>query len=155
RLSTNDFYKGMEEVTVEAPLHDLPVFARAGGIIPMQSVVQSTSQKPSPILELHIYNGKKPNSFLYYEDDGTTYQYEKGEFYKRSITFDPVKKSIVLGKVEGSFQSKFSDIRLVLHSFGELMTLKSGAKDYTLKLKSSKERTVELPMTNDEMILNY
>jgi len=106
-------------------------------------------------LDLHIYYGTIPGSFLYYEDDGNTYAYEKDTFYKRTITFDPVKKSISLSKVEGSFASRFSAIRLVLHSFGDVMTLKSEGKDFSLKLKSSMERTVEIPLTNSEMKLTY
>jgi alpha-glucosidase len=155
RLSSGELFKGNDEVIVNAPLDDLPVFVKASGILPLQSVIQSTTQKPSSTLELHIYNGDKTNSFIYYEDDGTTYQYEKGEFYKRLITFDPVKRSISLSKVEGSFTSKFSSIRLVLHSFGEVMTLNGDGKDYTLKLKSSKERTAEIPLDNSEMKLSY
>ena len=63
RLSTGEYYKGNVEVTVDAPLNDLPVFVRASGIIPMQSDIQYTAQKPSPTLELHIYNGAVPNTF--------------------------------------------------------------------------------------------
>jgi len=155
RLSSGKYYNGDTEVTVDAPLNDLPVFAKASGIIPMQSVVQSTSRKPSPTLDLHIYYGDKLGSFLYYEDDGITYAYEKETFYKRTITFDPVKKSISLSKVEGSFASRFSAIRLVLHSFENVMTLKSEGKDFSLKLRSTTEKTVEIPLTNSEMKLTY
>jgi alpha-glucosidase len=153
RLTTGANYAGDEEITVDAPLSDLPVFVKAGGIIPMQSVVQSTSQKPSPILELHVYMGEHPNNFLYYEDDGITYQFEKGDFYKRLITYDPVKKFISLGKVEGSFPSRFTRIYLILHSFGEILNIEANGKAYSLKLKSPRERTAEIPLTNDEMII--
>lgn len=155
RLSSGKYYNGDTEVTVDAPLNDLPVFAKASGIIPMQSVVQSTSRKPSPTLDLHIYYGDKFGSFLYYEDDGNTYAYEKETFYKRTITFDPLKKSISFSKVEGSFASRFSAIRLVLHSFENVMTLKSEGKDFSLKLRSNTEKTVEIPLTNSEMKLTY
>ena len=155
RLSTGEFYKGGTEVTVEAPLSDLPVFVKASGIIPMQSDVQFTAQKPSSTLELNIYNGTKPNTFNYYEDDGLTYQFENGQYFSRTVTFDPVKKQISLSKAEGSFISKFTSIRLVLHSFGDIMTLRSGETEYSLKLRSSLERFVEIPVGRDEVVIKY
>ncbi|MCX6306910.1 MAG: glycoside hydrolase family 31 protein [Bacteroidetes bacterium] len=156
RLSSGEFYKGSSEVTVDAPLNDLPVFVKASGIIPMQSDIQFTAQKPDPTLDVHVYNGDKPNSFIYYEDDGLTYQFETGQYFQRTITFDPVKKQIIFSKAEGNFVSKFTSIRIVLHSFGEMMTLRCGGKDYSVKIKSLNERTVEIPAGNkEEAVYSY
>ena len=156
RLSSGEYYNGNAEVTVDAPLNDLPVFVKASGIIPMQSDVQFTAQKPSPVMELHIYNGVKPNSFTYYEDDGLTTQFEQGQYFRRTITFDPGMKEVRFSKVDGSYVSKFTSIRFVLHSFGDLMTIYTGDKDYSLKLKSGTERSVEMPFTSrDEIIIRY
>ena len=150
RFSTGEYYKGQVEVTVNAPLNDLPVFVKASGIIPMQSDIQYTDQKPSATMDLHIYNGDKPNSFVYYEDDGATFQYENGQFYRRNITFDPLRKQIVFSKPEGTYVSRFTSVRLVLHSFDDLMTVRCDGKDYSVKLKSTKERTVEIPIGSNE-----
>ncbi len=156
RLSSGEFYKGNMEVTVDAPPDDLPVFVKSPGIIPMQSDVQYTAQKPSPVMELHIYNGEKTGSFVYYEDDGLTYQFENGQYLRRIITFDPLRKVITLSKAEGSFISKFTSIRLILHSFGEVMTVRSGGKEYSLKLKSVNERSTEIPLgSGEEMVVDY
>ncbi len=155
RLSGGEFFKGNSEVTVDAPLNDLPVFVKASGILPMQSDIQHTSQKPSPIMDLHIYNGDKANSFVYYEDDGSTYQYEKGEYFRRTITFDPVSRAIRFSKAEGSLASKFTTIRLILHSFDDVMTIRSDENDYSIKLKSVNERTVEVPINNSETEFRY
>jgi alpha-glucosidase len=155
RLSSGEYYKGNSEVVVNAPLNDLPVFVKASGIIPMQSDIQFTAQKPSPTLELHIYNGEKPNSFTYYEDDGQTYQFENGQFYRRMITFDPLNKTIRLAKPEGAFTTKFTTFRLVLHAFDDVMTVKSNGKDYSVKLKSTKARFVEIPVSSETMVISY
>ncbi|MCX6251006.1 MAG: glycoside hydrolase family 31 protein [Bacteroidetes bacterium] len=154
RLSSNAKYQGNTEVIVEAPLNDLPVFVKASGIIPMQSVIEYTAQKPSVALELHIYNGKTPSSFTFYEDDGTTYSYENGSYYKRMIIFDPRTKTITLAKSEGSFDSKFSAIHLILHDFSE-MGIKVDEKDYTLKMKSKTEKMVEFPLSLDRVEIRY
>jgi alpha-glucosidase len=152
RLSSGEFYKGQSEVIVDAPLNDLPVFVKASGIIPMQSAIQYTAQKPSPVMELHVYNGEKLNSFVYYEDDGLTYQFENGQYFRRTITFDPGQKLISFSEAEGSFASKFTSIRLVLHSFDDVMTLRSAGKDYQVKLKSVQERVVEIPAGGGEEV---
>jgi len=117
RLSTDEKLKGGKIVTVASPLTDLPVFVKAGSIIPMQSVTQSSAAKSDGILQLHIWNGKEANEFVYYEDDGSSYDYEQGAYYKRTITFDPKRKTVTLSAVEGSFQSKYHQINLELHGF--------------------------------------
>ncbi|WPV00027.1 glycoside hydrolase family 31 protein [Mucilaginibacter sp. cycad4] len=118
RLSSNEFYEGEQIVNVPAPLTDLPVFVKAGSIIPMQSVVQSTNDKGDGLLQIHIWNGNEANCFVYYEDDGISYDYERGVYYKRVIRFDPVNKSISLSAVEGAFKSRFTQLKFVLHGFG-------------------------------------
>ena len=96
RMTDDRLYNGNTEAAVDSPLDDLPVFVKSGGIIPLQSVIQNTSETPSPVLEIHIYNGKAPNTFMYYEDDGITYNYESGQYYRRLISFDPLSKSIII-----------------------------------------------------------
>ncbi|WP_343689756.1 TIM-barrel domain-containing protein [Chitinophaga sp.] len=102
-------------------MHELPVYIKAGSIVPMQSLVQSTAEQPNDTLYLHIYKGDTANAIVYYEDDGQTYDYEKGSYYKRTIHYE---HQLVLDKVEGSYKSKFSNISLILHGFGALQQIK-------------------------------
>ena len=156
RMSSGDFFRGCTEITVDAPLNDLPVFIKASAIIPMQSDIQFTDQKPSPTLDIHIYNGEVPNSFAYYEDDGSTYQYENSQFYKRTIYFDPLKKTLSFSQPEGNLNSKFSSYRIILHSFDKVTQINTAGKNYSLKTTSQKERMVEIP--NDEkkeIVISY
>ena len=156
RLSSGDFYKGNLEVTVDAPLNDLPVFVKASGIIPMQSDIQNTSQKPSPVMDIHIYNGHQINSFLYYEDDGLTYNYETGQYFHRTITLDPQKKSLIFSKPEGNFPSKFSAYRIILHAFNDVTSVKHGSREVLLKDIGNNERIFEIPAgLNEEIIITY
>jgi len=117
RLSSDERFYGNQSVTVASPLTDLPVFIKAGGIVPMQNVIQSTNEAGDGILQIHIWNGVEPNSFVYYEDDGTTYSYQEGAYYKRTIIFNPQKKEVMFGAVEGSLVSKYSKLRIVWHGF--------------------------------------
>ncbi|PWK74138.1 alpha-glucosidase [Mucilaginibacter oryzae] len=119
RFGSDKIYEGGQVIHVPSPLTDLPVFIKAGGIIPMQSGVQNTSEQGDGILYIHVWNGAEPNSFVYYEDDGTSYDYEQGVYYKRLISFDPVKIVLRLSPVQGVFKSRFEQLRIVLHGFGE------------------------------------
>jgi alpha-glucosidase len=124
---------------------------KESGIIPMQGVIQNTTEKPSPVMELHIYQGDETNSFAYFEDDGETYNYENGGFYKRLITYDPLTRSIRFSKTEGAFPSKFSSVNLVLHDFGNMNRIKINGQEFEMKLTTGKERVIEFPL-KDEMI---
>jgi alpha-glucosidase len=120
RLSNDDEqYKGGNSYNVNSPLTNLPVFVKAGSVIPMQCVIQNTKEKGDGVLYLHVWKGETGSEYVYYEDDGETYQYEQNSFYKRNITFNPEESSIELSAVEGSFKSKFSKIQIELHGFGK------------------------------------
>lgn len=114
---TGKKYEGNTEVAVDCPLEKLPVFAKAGSIIPMQGVVQSTMEKPSDTLFVHVYFGKNKTDYFYYEDDGSSYNYEKGDSLIKQIAFDPKMKQIRLYEPWGNYQSKFKKIQLILHGF--------------------------------------
>jgi alpha-glucosidase len=109
---------GNQEKIIQLAINKLPVYVKGGSIIPQQSLIQSTSQKPGDTLTVHVYKGEVSNSFVYYEDDGKSYAYEKGVFYKRQISFDPVKKEIVFHQTEGSYKTNFHFLKIALHGFG-------------------------------------
>jgi alpha-glucosidase len=133
RLSTGEKFKGGKATTVPAPLTDLPVFIKAGAIIPMQNVIQSTAEKGDGILEMNVWYGDKANNFVYYEDDGASYDYQRGAYYKREISFDPAKGEIILSKVEGSFTSKYDRVKLVLHGFKASKSIRVNGKELKSK----------------------
>jgi alpha-glucosidase len=123
RVSTGKVYDGGQSHFVASPLNDLPVFVKESAIIPMQSIVQNTKEKGDGVLYLHVWNGSNNNSFVYYEDDGNTYNYEKSEFYKRTISYLPQSNQIVLEAREGGYSSRFDKIKLVLHNFEKPVTV--------------------------------
>ncbi len=108
---------GNQEKVIPLKINKLPVYVKGGSIIPMQSLVQTTAQKPVDTLFVHIYNGNTANRFVYYEDDGKSFDYKKGSYYKRAISFEPVGHNIVFDTVEGNYQSRFKHIKLILHGF--------------------------------------
>jgi len=68
--------KGGQTVAVAAPIDTLPLFVRAGSIVPLGAPVESTHQ-PQAIAQIRVYPGAD-SSFTLFSDDGTTYAYEKG-----------------------------------------------------------------------------
>ncbi len=143
RLGTDEKFTGKQVIHADAPLDDLPVFIKAGGIVPMQNLVQSTSEKGDGVLNVHIWYSEKANSFIYYEDDGATYDYEKGIYYKRTFHFDTEKRMIWLSEVEGSFVSKFETTILHLHGF---KSVSSSAKRKDINQSQTENPIV---LTND------
>ena len=117
RFSTDEYFEGEQIVNVSAPLNDLPVFVKGGAIIPMQSLIQSTADECDGVLYIHVWKGAAANELVYYEDDGTSYDYENGNYYKRMISFEPEDRTVILSAVEGTRLSKYKKMQLILHGF--------------------------------------
>jgi len=101
----------------------------------MQTIVQSTTEKPSDTLFVHVYFGSKASVYNYYEDDGLTYAYEKGNFLESKMSFQPVDKKIVIEALTAnSYSSKFKTIAVILHGFEQVANqLKVNGKAVTPK----------------------
>ncbi len=119
RMSDDKVYEGGQSYMVPAPIDDVPVFVKEGAIIPMQSVVQNTKKKGDGILYLHVWKGNSSTSFTYYEDDGETYDYEKGRSVTRLINYLPVENAIKLNGEEGNYHSRFNTIKVIYHGEGK------------------------------------
>ncbi len=73
---TNERIKGGQTITANAPIDTIPLFVRAGSIVPLGSPIQSTDQTQA-IASVRVYPGADA-SFTLFSDDGSTYAYEKG-----------------------------------------------------------------------------
>jgi len=119
---TDTKYTGQQEVVAECPVDKLPVYVKAGSMIPMQSPVQSTSELPSDTLLIHLYKSDQTSDLVwdYYEDDGVTYAFVDGEFFTRKMVYKPSINEVVFKTIEGKCSSKFKQIQLVFHGFENL-----------------------------------
>ncbi len=66
---------------------DIPVFVRAGSIVATQPVEDYVDQLAIKEVVLDVFPAKEPARFVYYDDDGVTYAYERGIYYRQPITF--------------------------------------------------------------------
>ncbi len=133
-LYSGELMSGGQTKIVPSPLYKLPVFVKASAIIPGQKALSSLSIGKVDTLDIHIYNGNIKNEFVLYEDDGNSYDFEKGKYYLRTIAFNPGEKSINLKKITGVFLPTYKAIKLILHGFNK-------ENHYTLnnqKIKSTK-----------------
>ncbi|HTW60548.1 MAG TPA: TIM-barrel domain-containing protein [Terracidiphilus sp.] len=73
---TNERVRGGQTITVSAPIDTIPLFVRAGSIVPLGTRIESTHD-PQSIAQVRVYPGADA-SFTLFNDDGTTYAYEKG-----------------------------------------------------------------------------
>jgi len=125
-----------EAFTVSAPLEQIPVFVRAGSVIPMGPHIQYVDEKTDPI-EIRVYTGAD-GAFTLYEDEGTNYGYENGAFSEISFRWDDAAKTLTIGRRNGSFpgmlQNRRFDIAAVRPGYGagmELSPVYTASVDYS------------------------
>ena len=99
---TGSYIAGDERLTVDAPYSRMPLYVRAGSIVPFGPDMQWSDEKPADNIRLYVYAGHDAD-FTLYEDDGVTYGYEKGFFATIPIHWDDASRTLTLGTREGSF----------------------------------------------------
>jgi alpha-D-xyloside xylohydrolase len=99
---TGQTLSGGQNVDAPAPVETIPLYIKAGSIIPMGPYLQYATEKPAETLEIRIYPGAN-GSFVLYEDENDTYNYEKGVFSTISFKWDDAKHQITIGNRNGEF----------------------------------------------------
>ena len=115
-----DYWTGrkvsMSQPTVIHPMLDLlPVYARAGSIIPRQPIVQSTVDIPQGPLELLVYPGPHCHGSLY-SDDGETFAYKHGDFLRESFTCNVTANAVDIHMTrQGPYKPWWTKIELTVY----------------------------------------
>ncbi len=99
---TGEKYTGGREVVTPAPMETLPLYVRAGSIVPLGPVVQYATENPEAPYEIRIYPGADAK-FTIYEDDNETYNYEKGQRATYDLVWNDAAKTLTVGARQGSF----------------------------------------------------
>ncbi|MGQ8366210.1 TIM-barrel domain-containing protein [Glaciecola sp. 1036] len=99
---TGKSYQGGQTIEASAPLTRMPLFVKAGSIIPTGPAIQTVYEKPDAPILLTIYAGED-GEYALYEDDGKSYDYEKGEFSFVQINYDDNAKTVSFSQREGGF----------------------------------------------------
>jgi alpha-glucosidase len=112
---TGERSAGGTTIKVDPPLDTLPVYVRAGTILPEQPVVQNVDEAPRGPLELKVYLGPECGGSLYM-DDGNTFAYQKGEFLRTHFTCElsSGQVKVNISAPEGSYRPWFKEVRLTV-----------------------------------------
>lgn len=103
-----DFYSGQHHLggqTIEAfaPYERMPLFVKAGSIIPVGPALQYTHEKKPEEITLYVYAGADAE-FTLYEDEGTNYNYEQGKYSKINLAYDDGTRRLVIAARQGTFE---------------------------------------------------
>ena len=105
---TGNYYEGGQTRTVAAPYERMPLFMRAGSIIPFGPAMEWCDEKPADAIRLYVYAGADAD-FTLYEDDGLTYAYEKGAFSTIPLHWDDAARTLTIGERSGSFPGMLAE----------------------------------------------
>ncbi len=116
--------EGGRSLTADAPFERIPVYVRAGQIVPMGPDIQYTAEDDGSTLTLRVYAGSDAEYALY-EDDGVSYGYERGEYSWIPFSWDDAKGVLTIGGREGSFpgMARVKSITVEVVSASGLRTL--------------------------------
>jgi alpha-glucosidase len=105
-------------IRVPSELASLPVYVRAGSILPIAPLVESTSETPTGPLTLRVYVGE-PCAGELYQDDGKTYAYQQGDFLRMKFSCEKSADGLVMkiGPHEGSYPSWWKNIRAEIYGW--------------------------------------
>ncbi len=100
---SNAQYEGGQTIQRLCPIDIMPVFVKAGTVLPFGPEVQYSSEKPWDELEIRVYPGAN-GEFTLYEDEGDNYNYEKGKFSEIKFSWDDAGHALTIAPRKGSFK---------------------------------------------------
>jgi alpha-D-xyloside xylohydrolase len=128
---SGDRMDGNQEIEADAPLDHIPLYVRAGSVLPLGPEIEYAEQKADPI-ELRIYPGAD-SEFDLYEDEGDNYNYEKGAWAVIPIQWDDRTRTLTIKARQGSFPNMIEERRIMVvlvnanHGSGGTVTAKPDA----------------------------
>lgn len=110
---TNEVQEGGKNITVETTLGRIPLFVRAGSVVPVGPDVQYSGEKAWDNLTVCVYPGADGN-FTLYEDEFDNYNYEKGAYTEIPMTWDDSKRTLTIGSRKGGYTGMLAKRQFVV-----------------------------------------
>jgi alpha-D-xyloside xylohydrolase len=112
---TGKMIPGGQTIEAAAPIETIPLYIKAGSIVPMGPYLQYATEKVADPVELRIYPGADA-SFVLYEDENDTYNYEQGKYATIEMNWNEASKILTIGDRKGEFPGMLKDrtFRVVL-----------------------------------------
>ena len=131
---TNKLYKGGQTVTLETTLDRVPMFVRAGSILPLGPEMQYVGEKAWDNLELRVYPGAD-GSFTLYEDEGDNYNYERGVYSTITFVWNDKARTLTIGSRQGEYPGMLTSRQFtVILPDGQSQTVDYQGTETTVKL---------------------
>jgi alpha-D-xyloside xylohydrolase len=105
---TGEKHSGGQKINKEAPLDIMPLYVKAGSILPVGPKVQYSSEKKWDNLNIYVYEGAN-GEFTLYEDENDNYNYEKGAYSTITFIWNDAKKTLTISDRKGSFQGMLAE----------------------------------------------
>ncbi|MCR4764867.1 MAG: DUF5110 domain-containing protein [Bacteroidaceae bacterium] len=99
---TGKFIQGGQQLTVEAPYEHIPLYVKAGSIVPFGPDIQYAMEKQPDVITLYVYGGAD-GDFTLYEDEGANYAYEQGKCATISFHYNDADGKLSIADREGDF----------------------------------------------------
>ncbi len=133
-------FAGGQRITAATPIDQIPLYLRAGSIIPCGPDVQYHNEKPCDPLEIEIYAGAD-GSFVLYEDEGDSYRYEQGAFSEIAFTWTEelqrLDVSIRHGEFPGMLSTRTFVLRLIADGVSRERTIEYNGEPISIDFPSS------------------
>lgn len=133
-----EFVAGGQWKKVDAPYERMPLYVRAGSIVPMGEVMQYTDEKPADNLTIYVYTGAD-GEFTLYEDEGVNYNYEKGKYSEIEFEWDDDARELKVSDREGRYDGMLTE-----REFHFVLVDKDGAHEPVSIYYTGKENKVRL-----------
>ncbi|MBQ8988116.1 MAG: DUF5110 domain-containing protein [Prevotella sp.] len=131
---TNQRLKGGQSVTLQTALDRVPMFVRAGSILPLGPEMQYVGEQSWNNLELRVYPGADGN-FLLYEDEGDNYNYEKGQYATIPFLWNDWARTLTIGARQGSYEGMILSRQFtVILPNGQSRQIDYNGNEITIKL---------------------
>jgi alpha-D-xyloside xylohydrolase len=105
---TGEKFPGGQTIDAPAPIETIPLFIRAGSIVPMGPFLQYATEKAADPLEIRIYPGAN-GTFTLYEDENDNYNYEKGSLATIAFQWNDATRTFSVGKRQGSYPGMINE----------------------------------------------
>lgn len=130
---TEELYKGGSNVTVETKFDEVPMFVKAGSIIPFAPVMQYAEESKWSNLDIVVYPGADAE-FVLYEDEGDNYNYEDGVYSTITFKWNDRQKKLTIGAVQGSYPDMLTNRKFNVRVVGQdnIITVDYNGKEISL-----------------------
>ena len=131
---TGKQYRGGQRLELSTSLNRVPMFVRAGSILPLGPEMQYTGEKPWDNLEIRLYPGAD-GTFMLYEDEGDTYNYERGIYSTIPFHWNDRSHTLTIGNRQGQYPGMLTNRKFtVVMPNGTSQTVNYNGKEVAVQL---------------------